>query len=57
MCLNFEVLGTPQGGGIPHGADVRTYHFAAMAGPFECLGALSLGPDPSGSIEGASILP
>ena len=31
--------------------------FAAMAGPFECIGALKLGPDPSGSIKGASILP
>ena len=31
--------------------------FAAVAGPFERLGALRLGPDPSGSIEGANILP
>ena len=31
--------------------------FAAMVGPFECLGALRLGPNPFGSIEGASILP
>ena len=31
--------------------------FAAIAGPFECLGALRLGPDPSGFIEGANILP
>ena len=28
-----------------------------MAGPFERLGALRLGLDPYGSIEGASILP